>query len=85
MCNTFRSEMGKNIKNIRLQKKITQETVSFETGISRSHIAMIESGKRDVTVCNLFKISRALNVNLREIFAFDEVDKFSFNPDDLYI
>ena len=77
--------MGKNIKNIRLQKKITQETVSFETGISRSHIAMIESGKRDVTVCNLFKISRALNVNLREIFAFDEVDKFSFNPDDLYI
>ncbi len=76
--------MGFNIRRIRIEKKLTQEFISFETGISRSHIAMIEAGKRDVTVSNLFKISRALNINMCEIFSFDDVEKYKFNPDELY-
>lgn len=45
---------------------------------------MIEAGKRDITVSALFKISRALNVNMKEIFSFDDTGKYEFNIEKLY-
>lgn len=57
---------------------------SLNSGISRSHIAMIEAGKRDISISALFKISRALRVNLKEIFAFDDIEKYEFDIEELY-
>ncbi len=45
---------------------------------------MIEAGKRDITVSALFKISRALNVTMKEIFAFDNTEKFKFDIEKIY-
>lgn len=84
MCNNFRKYLGQSIRKIRSEKGFTQESLSLGSGISRSHIAMIESGKRDITVNSLFKISRALGVNLAEIFEFDDVEKFTFDIEELY-
>ena len=84
MCKDFQKELGKNIRQIRLTKHITQETLSLESSISRSHIAMIEAGKRDITVSALFKISRALNVTMKEIFSFDDTEKFLFDIEKIY-
>lgn len=53
---------------------MTQEDLSLESTVSRSHIAMIEAGKRDITISALFKISRALNSNMQQIFDFDDVE-----------
>ena len=84
MCKDFKKELGLNIRKLRVQKGLTQENLSLESTISRSHIAMIEAGKRDVTVNGLFKISRALKVNLKEIFSFDDIDKFTFDIEKFY-
>lgn len=84
MCNNFRKALGVNLKKIRIEKGLTQESVYFESGISRSHIAMIEAGKRDISVSALFKISRALGVTLSEIFSFDDVEKYTFDIEELY-
>ena len=84
MCNNFRIDLGKNLKLIRKQKGLTQENAVLESGISRSHIAMIEAGKRDISISALFKISRALRVNLKEIFAFDDIEKYEFDIEELY-
>lgn len=70
--------MKKNILNklakqiIRYRKEIgmTQEDLSRKTGISRSSIAMIETAKRDITVSNLSKIAKAMNVTLSELTDF---------------
>lgn len=84
MCNSFKKYLGKNIRNIRRQKGLTQEELHLESSISRSHIAMIEAGKRDLTVSVIFKISRALNVDMKEIFSFDNLDKFKFDIEEFY-
>lgn len=84
MCNGFRKQLGLQIKDIRLRKGLTQENLSLESNISRSHIAMIEAGKRDITVSSLFRISRALKVSMSEIFSFDDLDKFKFDIEELY-
>ena len=68
MCNVFRKQLGQRIQQLRKEKGLTQENLSLESDISRSHIAMIEAGKRDITVSSMFKISRALGVTLSDFF-----------------
>ena len=84
MCNDFKKDLGINIRKIRQQKKMTQEDLSLESTVSRSHIAMIEAGKRDITISALFKISRALYSNMQQIFDFDDVEKYKFNIEKFY-
>lgn len=84
MCNNFKKDLGASIKKIRLEKKLTQEALSLESTISRSHIAMIEAGERDITISALFKISRALNVNMKELFSFDDIKKYKFDIEEFY-
>jgi len=84
MCNTFRKKLGERIREIRKRNKITQEQLSLESNISRSHIAMIEAGRRDITVSALFKISRALNADFKEIFDFDDISFYTFDIENIY-
>ena len=84
MCNVFRKQLGQRIQQLRKGKGLTQENLSLESDISRSHIAMIEAGKRDITVSSMFKISRALGVTLSDIFSFDDLEKFKFDIEELY-
>lgn len=84
MCNVFRKQLGQRIQQLRKEKGLTQENLSLESDISRSHIAMIEAGKRDITVSSMFKISRALGVTLADIFSFDDLEKFKFDIEELY-
>ena len=84
MCNDFKKALRENLRKIRTEKGLTQEYISLESGISRSHIAMIEAGKRDVTISTLFKISRALNVTINKIFEFDNINIYKFDIEDLY-
>lgn len=84
MCNVFRKQLGQRIQQLRKEKGLTQENLSLESDISRSHIAMIEAGKRDITVSSMFKISRALGVTLSDFFSFDDLEKFKFDIEELY-
>ena len=84
MCKDYQKALGRNLRRLRHKKSLTQEYLSLESGISRSHIAMIESGKRDVTISTLFKISRAMKITLKELFDFDNLDDYIFDIEDLY-
>lgn len=57
------------IKEYREQKKMSQEELSQISGVSRSIISELETGKRSVTKTDtLLKISKALNVPISKIF-----------------
>ena len=62
--------LGKRIKEIRLQKKISQTEIAYRCGFDKSNYNTIESGKRNVTITSLLKISKALDVPLIDLFAF---------------
>ena len=76
MGNTFKIDFGKRIKELRTLQKITQEELSFRSGVSRSHIGMIEKGLRDISLTCIFKLSRALNTPINAIFNFDDIEKY---------
>lgn len=64
--------LGKNLKEYRLDCGMTQEILAEKVGIHPTYVGKLESGKNNPSVKLLFKVSRALGVKLSDIFDFDK-------------
>lgn len=53
---SIKLQVGIRIKQLRLQKKLSQEKLALEIGLDRTYIASVENGKRNISVINLEKI-----------------------------
>lgn len=66
---------GKKIKTIRIKKKFTLEQLSRKSGLDRSYIYKIESGKiKNPYPATLLKIARGLSINVNQLYSFGEPD-----------
>ncbi len=54
--------LGKRIRVLREEMKISQEELADRAGIHRNYISQIEGGKRNVSFYNVVRIARALRV-----------------------
>jgi len=61
---------AKQLKEVRAKKGFTQEKLAYESDITLSQIARIETVKSNPTVSTIFKIARTLNVSVSELFNF---------------
>ena len=64
----IRKKIGLRIKELRLDLKLTQEALAFKAEIDKTYINEVENGKRNVSVINLEKIIRALNIQIASFF-----------------
>jgi len=55
------------LRDLRTQKKISQENLAFLSGLDRTYISLLERGKRQPTLTSLFSISKALDLTLVEL------------------
>ena len=60
-------KLGKNIKRIREQKKMSQGDICRATGFDRAQMSNIESGNGNPTLATIDKIAKALNVSSDEL------------------
>ena len=67
----FQKKFGKRIRFLRKERGLTQEQLSFEIDADNSYIANIENAHRDIPLSRVYKISKALNITLSEMFNFD--------------
>lgn len=58
---------GSVIRQLRKEKMLSQEVLSGLAGISRSHLAMIESGRKSANVNTLWSIADALQIPLSQM------------------
>jgi transcriptional regulator with XRE-family HTH domain len=65
-------KIGLRIKSLRESAKMSQKDLAYASDLDRSYIASIENGRRNVSIINIEKIAKALNVNLKEFFNDDE-------------
>lgn len=56
--------IGEKIKNLRLERNLSQEKLAGIADIDRRYMQSIEGGKRNISLKMLLKISRALNVKM---------------------
>lgn len=64
-------DVGKRIKQLRNERGLSQEKLALKSGIDRTYLAGIETGKRNATLISLEKIVVALELTMKEFFNFD--------------
>ena len=57
----FLLNIGKRIKETRLQNKLSQEKFAQVCKLDRTYISDVERGERNISLLNLWKIAKALN------------------------
>jgi transcriptional regulator with XRE-family HTH domain len=64
----IQKKFGKRVKELRLEKKLSQESLAFDADIERGYLSHLESGERNVSIKNMEKILKALDVSFSEFF-----------------
>lgn len=64
--------IGKKIKNIRLERGISQDDIAARLGMSRQRFARIENGQDDISFVNLQKIAEYFSVPTNVVTTDDE-------------
>jgi transcriptional regulator with XRE-family HTH domain len=62
-------KVGTRLKELRNQKKITQEQLYRISGIDRTYISDVENGRRNVSIETLETILNGLEVSLAAFFS----------------
>lgn len=65
----WRATVGKNVRKIRLQRRMTQEKLAFEAEIDLTYVGGIERGKRNPSLLVMARVADALSVPLAKLLA----------------
>ena len=58
-----------NMRRIRLEKRLTQESVAEAAGLHPNYISSVERGERNISIWNIARIAAALGVGMQELLA----------------
>jgi transcriptional regulator with XRE-family HTH domain len=61
-------DFGLRLKQLRLEKELSQEQLGMLAQLDRTYISGIERGVRNVGVINIFRIAQALKISPTELF-----------------
>lgn len=64
----IKEKIGIKLRELRTEKGLSQEKFSFECELDRTYIASIEQGKRNVSIVNIEKIAKALDMSVFDFF-----------------
>ena len=65
----LRHALAARLRELRLEREITQERLAFLAGLHPTYISMLENGRKSPTVDALERIARALGVRISSILA----------------
>lgn len=66
---------GKRVRQLRENKGISQEQLGFDVGLHRTYIGQIERAEKNITLKNIAKIARQLDVNVSELMDFTKLNQ----------
>ena len=65
------NDFAHQVRKYRIKEGLSQSQLAFESGLSLSQIARIETSRINPTICTAFALSRALNIPLTTLFSFE--------------
>ena len=63
-------EFGKRIRQLRTDRNLSQEELSFQTGFHRTYIGMVERGERNISLSNIGVFAKTFEISVSELFNF---------------
>ncbi len=67
----FLKKFGLKLRNMRLNKNLSQEMLANDANIPINQIGRIERAEISTSLVTLHKISKALNISIEELFKTD--------------
>ena len=65
-------EFGHHLRSIRKDKNLSQEQLAHLADIDRTYISGIERGVRNISLINIFRLAKALEIPPAELFQSGE-------------
>jgi transcriptional regulator with XRE-family HTH domain len=64
----IRVKVGLRIKELRHKLELTQEKLAFKAEVDKTYLNEVENGKRNISLVNLEKVVKALEVSFNQFF-----------------
>lgn len=61
-------KFGKNLRALRLSRKLSQEKLSELINVDRTYIGLVERGEKSISLVYLVKLMAALDVSAEDLF-----------------
>ena len=68
----FEREFGNRIKNLRVNKNLSQEMLANDADIPINQIGRIERAEISTSLKTIYKIAKALDIEVIELFKFEQ-------------
>ncbi len=65
-------EFGQHLKLIRNAKGLSQEKLALIAELDRTYISGVERGVRNISLINISKLTKALDISPSELFKFGD-------------
>jgi transcriptional regulator with XRE-family HTH domain len=59
---------GDRVRELRKEKGLSQDELSYKADLHRTYIGMIERAEKNITLTNIEKIAKALDVDIKKLF-----------------
>jgi len=66
----FLIRFGKNLKKLRVSKNMTQEDLAYESELTLSQIACIETGRINRSICTIKALSTGPKIDMKNLLDF---------------
>lgn len=64
----IKESFGKRVRKLRTSAGISQDKFALAIGMDRTYLASVENGKRNISIENINKIAKGLNITLEKLF-----------------
>ena len=61
------AKFGNRVRAERMKLGLSQEALAARAGVHRTYVGMIERGEKNITLENIEKIAKALNLTISEL------------------
>lgn len=65
---------GLKLRQLRTKKHMSQEEFAWFVGLHRTYIGQVERADKNITLKNIEKIAKALEIDPKELFNFEDLE-----------
>ncbi len=62
-------KFGEKVREVRTSQNLSQEQLAHLADVHRTYIGMVERAEKNITLVNIEKIAKALNINITELLS----------------
>ena len=70
MGNLLQIKVGKRIQQLRIEKNISQQELAARCNFEKSNMSRLEAGRANATLSTIEVVSKALDIEVLELFKF---------------